>query len=51
MIEVLVSGVVFDTATDELTAGAMKAALEGVGWKNVTTRRLYEKDLHQRSCP
>jgi hypothetical protein len=38
MIEVLVGGVVFDTATDELTAGAMKAALEGVGWKNVTTR-------------
>lgn len=38
MIEVLISGVVIDTASDELTAGAMKHALEGIGWINVTTR-------------
>ncbi len=38
MIEILVNGVVLDTSSDELTAGAMKHALEGIGWKNVTTR-------------
>lgn len=38
MVEVLICGMVYDTASDELTAGAMKNALEGIGWKNVTTR-------------
>lgn len=38
MIEILVGGVVLDTTSDELTAGALKHALEGIGWKNVTTR-------------
>jgi hypothetical protein len=50
MIEVLVSGVVFDTASDELTARAMKAALEGIGWKNVTTQRLLRRTSGGKAC-
>lgn len=48
MIEILVNGVVLDTASDELIAGAMVSALKGIGWKNVTTREeSNEEVLHQ----
>lgn len=40
MIEILIAGVLYDTASDEMIAGAIKHSLESIGWKNVTIRRL-----------
>ena len=52
MVEVLICGMVYDTASDELTAGAMKNALEGHRLEERDNKgRLYEKDLHQCPCP
>jgi hypothetical protein len=38
MIEILLYGVVVDTASDELIADRIKYHYKAIGWKNVTTR-------------
>lgn len=37
-IEILIEGVVMDTASNELIAGAIKHSYKSIGWKNVTSR-------------
>jgi hypothetical protein len=41
--EILVSGVVFDTASNELLADAIKQQYTAIGWKNVTTQPKQER--------
>jgi hypothetical protein len=41
--EILVSGVVFDTASNQLSADAIKHLYTAIGWKNVTTQPKQER--------
>jgi hypothetical protein len=43
LYEILVSGVLIDTVSNELIADAIKQQYTAIGWKNVTTQPKQER--------